>query len=246
MKEISNRKIAEVLDEIGEYLAMDDVPFRPRAFEKAAETVESLNEEVMDIYKRGGRKALDAIPGVGASIGEAIEEFLKTGQVKRHEALKKKIPVHLAELRAIEGLGPKSIKKLYERLKIKTVVDLERAARSGKIRKLEGFGEKAEANIIKGVEFLKKSGGRFTLGVAMPIARTIEERIGKLKGVETAIVAGSVRRRKETIGDVDILVIADHPKPIIAYIMSMSEGPRHFAHGETKSAVKLAMGLDVD
>lgn len=246
MKEISNREIAEVLDEIGEYLAMEDVPFKPRAFEKAAETVAALNEEIMSVYKQGGRKALDAIPGVGVSIGEAIEELLKTGHVKRHEALKKKIPVHLTELRAIEGLGPKSIKKLYERLKIKTVADLERAARAGKIRKLEGFGEKAETNILKGVEFLKKSGGRFTLGVAMPIARMIEERIGKFKGVEKAMAAGSVRRRKETIGDVDVLVIADHPKPIMDYFVSMPEVARVFAHGETKSAVKLNIGLDVD
>jgi DNA polymerase (family 10) len=246
MKEITNQKIAKTLMEIGVFLDMQGVAFKPRAYEKAAEAILSLEESVKDIYSQGGLKAVEDIPGVGASIGAKIEELLKTGRAKEHEELAKKIPVNLRELSSIEGLGPKSIKKLYEKLKIKDMKELEAAAKSGKIRKLEGFGEKAEENILKGIEFKKKSGGRFTLGHALPLSRMIEERIQKLPGVERALAAGSVRRRKETIGDIDILVIAKKPKPIMDYFTSMPDVARVLAHGETKSSVQLEAGLDAD
>jgi DNA polymerase (family 10) len=205
-----------------------------------------MEDGLGDMYAKGGLKAIEEIPGVGASIGAKIEEILKTGRSKDHDELAKKVPVNLKELSGIEGLGPKSIKKLYEHLKIKNLKDLEVAAKAGKIRKLEGFGEKAEENILKGVAFAKKSGGRFTLGVALPLARALEERIKKLTGVERVVVAGSVRRRKETIGDLDILVIAKKAAPIMDYFTSMPDVARVLAHGDTKSSVHLKAGLDAD
>lgn len=242
----SNHKVAEILKEIGEYLDMQGVAFKPRAYEKAAEAIASLDKPLADVYRLGGLKAIEEIPGVGVSIGEKIEEILKTGKAKEHEALKKKIPVDLGSLSAIEGLGPKSIKKLYAELKIKNLADLEKAARAGKIQKLAGFGEKAEAKILKGIEFKKSSGGRFTLGNALPMARMFEARLGKLPGVEKIAVAGSIRRRKETIGDIDILVIAKEPKAIMDHFVSMPEVANVSAHGETKSSVRLDAGLDAD
>ncbi len=246
MHVISNQSIAKILSEIGEYLAMQNVPFKPRAYEKAAETISALEASVDGMYKAGGIKALKEIPGIGISIAQTIEEFLKTGRVKYYEELKKKTPIDLASLRGVEGLGPKSIKKLYEKLGVKNLADLERAAKKGKIRELEGFGAKTEENTLKGIEFLKKSGGRFTLGEVVPIARNIEERLRGLGGVERVTVAGSVRRRKETIGDVDILVISKKPKPVMDFFVAMPEVSRVLAHGETKSAVQLASGLQVD
>ena len=243
---MTNSEIAKILYEISEYLEMDDIPFKPRAYQKVAETLESLEEDVREIYKRGGLKAIGEIPGVGVSIAEKIEELLKTGRLKYYEALKKKAPVDLATLTRIEGLGPKSIKRLYQEFKIKNLADLEKAAKAGKIRNLEGFGEKSEEKILKGIEFLKKSGSRFILGFVMPQIRVIEERLRKLKEVDELVVAGSVRRKKETIGDVDILVISKKPKPVMEYFVNMPEVINVYAHGETKSMIKLKNGLDVD
>lgn len=225
---------------------MEAIAFKPRAYEKAAEIIQTLGEDISIIYQKGGLGALEAIPGVGLSIAEKIEEYLTTGKVKYYDELKRKTPVDMSELRRIEGIGPKSIKKLYDELGVRTLADLENAARAGKIGKLEGFGKKTEENILKGIEFVKKSSGRFLLGWAMPQARAIEERLKSEMGIEKLIVAGSVRRRKETIGDIDILIVSERPKPIMDYFVSMPEVVRVYAHGETKSAVKIKSGLDVD
>lgn len=243
---ISNQTIAKILSEIGEYLEMQSVPFKPRAYEKAALVISGLEEEVAEIYKSGGVKALEEIPGVGKGIAERIEEFIETGRIKDYESLKKKMPVDLASLTTIEGLGPKSIKKLYQKLGVRNIKDLERAAQAGKIARLEGFGKKSEEKILQGIGFVQKSGGRFVLGFVMPEIRTIEGRLKNLKGVEEVAVAGSVRRKKETIGDADILAISKNPKPVMDYFVSMPEVAAVHAHGVTKSAIKLNSGLNVD
>ena len=246
MENVSNRAIAELLREIGEYLAMQDVPFKPRAYERAADAIDGIEDEVSEIYKTGGIKALEEIPGIGASIGGKIEEFLKTGRIAYYEGLKKKAPVDLSELAKVEGLGPKSIKHLYEKLGVKNLADLEHAARAGKIAKLEGFGKKSEENFLKGISFAKSSGGRFILGFVMPEIRAIEEHLRKLNGVIKIVVAGSVRRRKETVGDADILIISKNAPPIMDSFVGMPEVAAVIAHGETKSSVKLASGINVD
>lgn len=246
MRATSNADVAEILYEIAEYLEMQDVPFKPRAYEKVAGVIEGLEEEVDEMYKKGGLEAIEKIPGVGVSIAEKIEELIKTGHLKYFEQLKKKTPVDLGSFRGIEGLGPKSIKKLYKKLGIKNIKDLEKAARAGKIAKLEGFGKKSEENVLGGIEFVKKSGGRFVLGFVMPEVHSIEERLRGLKNVERVAVAGSVRRMKETIGDVDVLVVAKNSKPVMDYFVKMPEVVRVYAHGETKSSVKTKSGFDVD
>lgn len=245
MENISNRAIAELLREIGEYLAMQNIPFKPRAYEKAADAIDAVEDEVSEIYKAGGIKALEEIPGVGVSIGEKIEELLKTGRIAYYEQLKKKEPVDLSELAKVEGLGPKSIKNLYEKLGVKNLADLERAARAGRVAELAGFGKKSEEKILKGIAFAKSYGGRFVLGFVMPEIRVIEERLRKLHGVEKIIVAGSVRRRKETVGDADILIISKKASPIMDVFVGMPEVVSVIAHGETKSSVKLTSGMNV-
>lgn len=241
-----NQEIARIFYEIAQYLEMQDTPFKPRAYEKAGEIIEGLSEQLTEIYQKGGLKALINMPGVGISIAEKIEEFIKTGRVKYYEELKKKIPVDLENLSKIEGLGPKSIHKLYKALDIKNLGDLEKSAKAGKIGKLEGFGQKSEENILKGIEFAKKSGGRFILGFVLPQAREIEARLKNLKETEKIVVAGSARRRKETIGDIDILVVAKKPKIIMDYFVSMKDVAKINAYGETKSAIKLDNGLNID
>lgn len=242
----SNQSVAEMLREIGEHLAMQNIPFKPRAYEKAAGAIEGWEEEVSDTYRRGGRKALEEIPGVGVSIAEKMEEFIKTGKVKYFEGLKKKAPVDLGSLSRVEGLGPKSIKKLYQKLDVRDLADLEKAAKAGKIAKLEGFGAKSEEKILKGIGFAKKSGGRFVLGFVMPQIRAIAAHLERMAGVERVTIAGSARRMKETIGDADILAVSAKPEGVMDYFVSMPEVISVIAHGETKSSVKIKPGINVD
>ncbi len=244
--EMKNREVAKILAEIGEYLGMQEVAFKPRAYERVAQTIDGLEESVSEIYEKGGIKALQEIPGVGVSIAESIEEFLTTGKIKYHEALKKKTPVDLSTLMRVEGLGPRNIKRLYEKLKVKNLDDLERVAKLGKIRNLEGFGEKSEEKIFKGIGFLRRLGGRFVLGLIMPQVHEIEDKLSKLKEVKKVIIAGSARRRKETIGDADILVVSDTSKPIMDYFTTMPGVVTVHAKGETKSSIKIKSGLDID
>ena len=146
-----NAELSKILYGMALLLEMDDVQFKPRAYEKASLSIGALNEDVREIYRQGGLKALLVIPDVGRGIAERIEEYLKTHHIKDYEQLKKKVPVDLGGLKAIEGLGPKKIKLLCQKLKIRTVADLEKAARAGKLRDIPTLGQKTEENILKGI-----------------------------------------------------------------------------------------------
>jgi DNA polymerase (family 10) len=247
MPSASNQSIAEVLHQIGEYLAMQQVPFKPRAFEKAAETVGALTEEISTMYASGGIKKLKELSGVGQSIAEIIEELIKTGRSTEYEKLKRATPVRLDELARVEGLGPKSIQKLYRSLGVKNLKDLEEAAKKGKIGALEGFGEKSEEKILKGIGFAKSSGSRFIAGLMMPQIRDLEARLSRVPGVTKVTVAGSTRRRKETIGDIDILAISSKPAAAMKYFTSEIPGIMTvIAHGATKSSIKIKPGINID
>lgn len=243
---MKNSDIANILRNIGIFEEMKGEKFKPRAYEKAALSIEALDKELSEIYKEGGAKALTDISGVGQSIAEKIEEALKTGKVTYYEKIKKQIPVDIDNLSRIEGVGPKTIKTLYKKLKIKTVDELEKAAKAGRIRKLEGFGEKSEQDILRAIEFFRRSNGRFILGFIYPIVKEIEHRLQRLPDVKKAIVGGSVRRMKETIGDADILVVSDKPQKVMDYFTTMPEVVEVIGKGETKSSVKLEIGLNVD
>jgi DNA polymerase (family X) len=243
---ITNHEIARILSEIAAYLDMDAVPFKPRAFEKAAEIIADHDKDMAEIYSAGGLKALEDLPGVGVSIAEKIEELLKTGRLEYYEKLQKKMPVDISGLMAIEGIGPKGIAALYKELKIKNLDDLEKAAKAKKIRTLPRFGEKSEEKILKGIESVRQRSGRFPIYDALPLAESIEKRLAKMKEVEKISIAGSLRRWKETIGDIDILVISDKPEPVMEAFVNMREVKQLIAHGETKSSVKLYNGIDVD
>jgi len=241
-----NTELAQIFREVALYLEMKEEPFKPRAYEKVAYSLEALEEPVGEIYRRGGVKALRAIPGVGQAIAEKIEEVIRTGGLRYYEELKKEVPVDVRGLTAIEGIGPKSVKLLYEKLTIKTAADLEKAARVGKIRGLPHFGAKMEQKILKGIEFLKQGSGRFPLGSALPLIGEIEQRLRELPEVEEVVVAGSTRRWKETIGDADILAISRKPEKVMEFFVSMSEVMHVQGQGKTKSTVKLKNGMDVD
>jgi len=173
---MTNKEIAKILGEMAVLYEMEDIAFKPRAYERASEEVGALNEEVKEIYKREGFKALTEIPGVGQGIARHLEGLFKTGHFKEYDRLKKKIPVNISELTSIEGVGPKMVKVLYEELGIKNLSQLEYAARKGKLRGLPRMGEKMEKKILKGIEFKKAGGGRFGIGEVLPAARAIKAR----------------------------------------------------------------------
>ena len=243
---MSNKELAALFATIALYLEIDDVPFKPQAYERAAGVLETLQERVEDIYKREGMKGLDKIPGVGKGMAEKIEEYIKTGSIKEYEKLRKKIPVDIVELTRIEGVGPKMVRDLYKHLKIKTIADLEKAAKAGKVRTLPNFGARTEQNILQGIEFVKRSKGRWLLGTIFPY---VEILIGKLEGssfVVRAVAAGSIRRMKETIGDVDILITSKKPERAIEYFLSVVSYEKIWGRGTTKVSLRTKEGFDID
>ncbi len=243
---MTNQEIAKILGEMAVLLDMEGVAFKPRAYEKAAMGVEALDTDMHEVWKRGGLKALEEIPGVGRGIAEHIESLLKIGHFKEHDTLKKKMPVDIAGLTAVEGVGPKMVKTLWQKLRVRTVTDLERAARAGNIRRLAGFGKKSEEKILKGIEFLRSSGGRRVLGAMLPEIRAMEAMIRSFPGVDRAMVAGSVRRRRETIGDIDILISSAHPEKVMERFLGLPFIAHVYGRGPTKTNVKLKNGLDCD
>lgn len=248
-----NRELAKIFYEIAQYLEMEEVSFKPQAYEKAAIAMETLEEDIERIYKKGGIKALKDIPGVGESIAEKIIEYVKTGKIGEYQRLKKKIPVNLGELTNVEGLGSKKVKVLYQKLKIKNLKDLEQAAKTGKISPLFGFGPKTEKNILEGIEFLKRSKGRFLLGEILPAVKEVCEKLKKLKEVEKISIAGSIRRMKETVGDVDFLVISQNPQKVMDFFVSLPGVIKIWGKGATKASVRMkdarlpdGQGFDMD
>jgi DNA polymerase (family 10) len=225
---------------------MQEVPFKPRAYERVASSLESLGRNVSEIYEQGGLESLEKIPGVGKNTALHIEELLKTGRLKLYKKLKRSLPIDIDELLSVEGVGPKTIQVLYKKLKIKNLRDLETAALSGKIAKLPHFGEQSQQKILRGIEFYKKSHGRFLLGHVLPIARDIEARLEKIPGVDKVCTAGSVRRRQETIGDIDTLMTAKHPEKVMEIFVQMPEVAEIVARGPTKTTVRLKSGINAD
>ncbi len=243
---MKNSELAKIFYEMASFLEAERVPFKPYAYERAALSLQALNEDVADIYRRGGQKALLEIPGIGKGIADHIEEYLKTGKIKNYEKYKKRLPVKMDELIRVEGLGPRKARILYQKLKIKNLKDLERAAKTHKIAPLFGFGEQTEKNILQGIEFLKRDKGRFLLGKIMPAVKEIYEKIKAVQGVKHISLAGSLRRKKETIGDADILVVAEKPQAVMDFFVNLPGVEKVWGKGGTKASVRISEGFDVD
>ena len=243
---MKNQEIARILYEIAEYLQMEGVAFKPQAYRKAGLGLETFDRDIEDLYREEGIKGLKKIPGVGESIAQKIEEYLKTGKIKYYEDFKKKIPADVEALTAVEGVGPRKVKIIFEELGIKNLDELEKAAKEGKIRKLPGFGEKTEKNILEGIAFLKREKGRFLLGEILPTAREVFAKLEKLKEVEKLSMGGSVRRMKDTIGDLDFLAISENPEKVMDLFVSLPGVVRVWGKGATKTSVHMSQGFDMD
>ncbi len=239
-----NREIGDIFDRIADILDLrEDNPFRIRAYRNAARNIRELSE---DIEKPAERDELTNIPGIGNDLAEKIKEFITTGKINDYEMLKKKVTEGLVELLAIQGLGPKTLAKLNKEIGVKNLDDLERALEGKEILTLRGMGEKKIEDIKRGIELLKQSGERMPLGIALPLAEEVIFEISKISGTEGTIAAGSLRRMKETVGDIDILTMAENGERVIKAFTKLSPVKEILAAGDTKGSVILKNGMQVD
>ena len=243
---MKNEELAKILFEIGEYLELENIPFKGRAYQAAAISIDNLEKDIEGIYIEEGLKGVEKIEGIGKSIALKIEEFVKTGEVKYLEELRKSNPIDLKNLTKIEGLGPKRIYFLNKELKIRNVAELREAISKNKLRELKGFSEKSEKNILESIAFMESSGLRFLLSEVKEDVETIIERLKKFKEVKKIQVAGSYRRKKETVGDIDILIASSFPLKIMNEFVSMPNVLKIWSKGETKASVRMVKGYDVD
>lgn len=246
MKHFSNARVAEILNEMAALSEMEGEAFKPRAYERAALSVEARTEPLAETLTTKGEKGLEEIPGIGKGIAAHLAELFATGDFAEHQRLRTKIPVNINELVAVEGIGPKTVKALWEKLKIKDLDALEKAARAGKLRDLPGFGARSEEKILKGIAFRRSAAGRLIIAAALPVARLLQQKIAAFPEVEKVEAAGSLRRMKETVGDLDFLVVSRTPTKTFKKIIAFPEVNAVLAAGDTKLSVRLELGIDMD
>ncbi len=245
-RHFSNQELANILYEMAALYEMQGVQFKPRAYDRAAHGVESYEENLQDLFAERGVEAFSHVPGVGKGIADHLQALFTTGHFKEYDRLKKNMPVDIVGLTSIEGVGPKTIKTLWERLRIRNVDDLEKAARSGKIAKLPHFRKRTEERILKGIAFMRKSGKRFILGFVAADVERLRRMVERIPEVERVEVAGSWRRWKETIGDIDILITSKKPERVMSKILALPPVAHVYGTGPTKTNVRLKSGIDVD
>ena len=240
---MKNQEVADILYEIADYLEIKGVQWKPRAYRRAAGSIETLSDPIEEMYQQGG---LQEVSGVGESIADKIAEYLDRGELEYLNNLREEMPHGLRGLMSIEGIGPKMAEKLYQQLNVTTVDELEQAAQNHKIRKLEGFGEKTEENILENISMYRESHERFVLGYMLPSVEEIKAHLEELDYVGRVEIAGSTRRRKATIGDADILVTSQNASKVMEFFTSREKVARVLSKGERKSTVVLKNNLQVD
>ncbi len=242
---VHNKEIAAILNEVADLLDIQgENEFRIRSYRNAARTISESSKNLREIA--GNKKEIQEMPGIGKSMVGKIQEIAGTGKLKQLEKLRKKIPPGLLEVMKLEQMGPQRTKILYNKLNISSIEDLRKAVEEGKVEELEGFGKKTAEKIKKEIETFKEKGGseRFKLNDAEDFVQPLVEYLEKK--LDDAEVAGSYRRRKETVGDIDILATSGKPEEGMEYFVNYEETDEILAKGETKSSIKLRSGLQVD
>ncbi len=241
---MTNKELADTFALVADLLEIKgEVIYKTLAYRKAAESLSSLGRDVNDIWKQGGQKALLEIPGVGKAIAEKIEELLKTGSLQYLEKVKAEVPAELAALLQIPDLGPKKVGMFYKELGVLSIEQLKGMAEAGKLRDLPGMGEKSEAKILAGIQSLNRRSGRLPLGTVLPFAQELLADLRKLPGVKAAEMAGSLRRMRATVGDIDLLVGTRDPQAVIQAFVGMPNVARVLGQGSVKSSVEYHNGM---
>ena len=245
---MTNADIAQVFQRIAMLLELkgEENPFRIRAYARAALVIGNLTTALREVYDKGGVKALQELPGIGEDLAQKIEELLKTGKLQHLENLEAKLPVGLFQIMEIEGLGPKKTKFLWKKFGVESVQDLEKVLKAGKLEKVKGWGEKSVENIRRGIAMRARMAGRLPIGVALPLAEEILMALRGSKLCERVEIAGSLRRRRDTVGDLDFLVTSQKPEKVMDLFCSFPQVARVTAKGRTKATVFLQEGIDAD
>jgi len=241
---VKNEEVARLLREMGELLELQgESGFKVIAYQRAARSVESLKEDLEEDYRRG---KLESIPGVGKAIASKISEFLETGKIEAHDRLFRETPPGMAELLSISGLGPKTVSMLHQKLGVSSVEELEQAARAHQVRRLPRMGPTSEKNILRAIERWKKRSDRIPLGVAQPLAEEILGHLKKVEGIGNLTLAGSLRRGRETVGDIDILATSTEPAAAIRAFVEIPAVEEVLMKGPTKASVIVDETVQVD
>ncbi len=245
MNKMRNREVVEIFSNVADMLSIrGDQIHRVLAYRKAAESIEALGRDINAVHAEG---KLTDIPGIGDTLADKIDEMLTTGKLEFYEKLAKEIPPSLVGLLKVEGLGPKRVKQLYDVLNITNIDELSAAAQAGKLQELPGMGAKSEAKLIAAIDSLARHGDtRVSVGVAWPIAQQLLAELEQVPGVTKASVGGSLRRMRDTIGDIDLLVAADTPDAVMDRFGQLDMVGSVDARGPTRSRVTLHNGLGVD
>ena len=237
-------RIALVLDEMGTMLEINgENPFRCRAYHTAAQSLLNLPDQLTEMIADG---RLKEVPGIGDTMYAKIVQLSTTGQLPAYDELRRRLRRACVALLRVPGLGPKKIKALHEELKIESLADLNEAAKSGKIAALKGFGAKTEAKILEGIAFVEKSGDRILQSHALRLVAPILAALRGHRQVIRAEYCGSLRRRAETIGDLDLLFSSNHPSDVLDDFVKLPQVATVLAHGPTKASVRLADGVQCD
>ncbi len=241
---MSNQELAEMFYDIADILEIKGVKWEPRAYRRAAMTISTLSVDIRQVFEEG---KLQELEGVGPSIAKSIEEYIKTGRMKKYEDLKRAFPIDFSTFRKIQGLGPKRAFVLYKKLKVKNLDDLRGALAKNKVRTLEGFGEKSEELLKHGVEsFMQVKEERKMLGYVIDYFEDLVSQL-RASGLFTRVeIAGSTRRMRETVGDLDILTTSSIPQRCMDFFVKMKQVKEIIVKGDTKTSVKLDIGLNCD
>ncbi|NOZ68373.1 MAG: DNA polymerase/3'-5' exonuclease PolX [Deferribacteres bacterium] len=238
-----NQEVARIFNEIADILEIKgENPFRIRAYRRAARNIDGLTRDVAAMHE----KELLKIPGIGADLAEKIREYVTTGTLKFYEELKKEAPPGLAEILSVPGLGPRTAMLLFEKLKIKSIDDLQRYAEEGRLKGLPGIKERTEENILRGIAMIKRHSGRFPLGRVLPVAEEIMSELRKRSPVRELVAAGSLRRWKDTIKDIDILSTSRDPEKVMDVFVHLPLAREVLMKGPTKSSIVTGEGIQVD
>ncbi|MGH7173821.1 MAG: DNA polymerase/3'-5' exonuclease PolX [Gemmataceae bacterium] len=232
---MDKHQVAAILDEIGTLLELQgENSFRCNAYHNGARAIEQLEEDLATVVREG---RLAAVPGIGTTLREKITTLVTTGKLPFYEDLRQKTPPGLFDILRIQGLGPKRVKVLYDTLGLDTLDKLADACETGQVARLKGMGEKTQQKILEGIQFLRQSGSRVRIDQAEMLAMRVLEGLRKAPGITRMELCGSLRRRRETIKDIDILISSDAPGPIMEHFVSLPGVVQVIGHGETKSSV---------
>ncbi|MCA8924901.1 MAG: DNA polymerase/3'-5' exonuclease PolX [Planctomycetes bacterium] len=241
---MDNREIEARLNEIARLLELKgENPFKVRAYQNGARVVASMQDDVATLVKEG---ALKGVKGIGKGLQEKLEELVETGELTYLDELREGVPPGLFDVLEVPGLGPKKVKALWDTLDVVDLQGLRRVCESGEVAKLKGFGAKTQENIVKGIAALERIGGRRLRGDALEPAATLRALLEQVPGVERVQVGGSLRRGRETVKDVDLLVASRDPEPVMAAVRDFAQVGEVIGSGGTKTSVRLKSGLQVD